>query len=86
MGEYYGLVEIDNKVVDEDILIWFVDTISDANIKQLKTTRADGVIYVNEVEDPRRFGVVVTKKACKQYRVVFDKRVLHGYCSVPYGY
>lgn len=40
-------------------LIVFVDTLADADIGELKDEQADGVIYVKEVEDPRRFGVVV---------------------------
>ena len=39
-------------------LIVFVDTIADADLSQLDNETADGVIYVKEVEDPRRFGVV----------------------------
>ena len=38
--------------------IVFVDTLADADLKVLEQTDADGVIYVKEVEDPRRFGVV----------------------------
>ncbi len=43
---------------DDDIVIWFVDTISDANLNYLKESKADGVLYVKEVEDPRRFGQI----------------------------
>ncbi|MFH1409191.1 MAG: sugar phosphate nucleotidyltransferase [Nanoarchaeota archaeon] len=45
--------------VKEDVLVWFVDTISDADISKLDTIIEDGVIFVKEVKDPRRFGVVV---------------------------
>ena len=41
---------------DDKVLIWFVDTISDADIKNLKNVKEDGAVYVKEVEDPRRFG------------------------------
>lgn len=40
-------------------LILFVDTIFDANLEVLNQTDADGVIYVSQVEDPSRFGVVL---------------------------
>jgi glucose-1-phosphate thymidylyltransferase len=43
------------------VLIIFVDTIFEADISALSTVRSDGIIYVKEVEDPRRFGVVVTE-------------------------
>lgn len=41
---------------DDEVLIWFVDTISDANIKSLPEIKEDGAIFVKKVEDPRRFG------------------------------
>jgi glucose-1-phosphate thymidylyltransferase len=40
------------------VLIIFVDTIFEADLLPLQTLTTDGVIYVREVEDPRRFGVV----------------------------
>jgi glucose-1-phosphate thymidylyltransferase len=39
-------------------LIVFVDTIIDADLSFLADEEADAVIWVKEVEDPRRFGVV----------------------------
>lgn len=39
-------------------LILFVDTIVDTDLSYLKEEKAGGVIWVKEVEDPRRFGVV----------------------------
>lgn len=39
-------------------LILFVDTIVDADFSFLKEEQAGSVIWVKEVEDPRRFGVV----------------------------
>ncbi|MFH1849765.1 MAG: sugar phosphate nucleotidyltransferase [archaeon] len=48
--------------VNQDVLIWFVDTISDADISKLSGIKNDGMIFVKEVEDPRRFGVVVADK------------------------
>lgn len=40
------------------VLIIFVDTIFEADLKPLAQLTSDGVIFVKEVEDPRRFGVV----------------------------
>jgi len=40
-------------------LVIFVDTIFEANLAMLETIDVDGVIYVQEVDDPRDFGVVV---------------------------
>ena len=47
--------------VDGDVLIIFNDTLFDADLTHLTTTAADGIIWVREVEDPRRFGLVVTQ-------------------------
>lgn len=46
--------------VHSDVLIIFVDTIFEADLARLTAAASDGVIYVKEVDDPRRFGVVVT--------------------------
>ena len=46
--------------VDQPVMIIFVDTIFDADFSVVKETDADGIIWVKEVEDYQRFGVVVT--------------------------
>jgi len=43
-------------------IILFVDTLFEANLKRLDKEPADGVIYVKEVEDPRRFGVTLVNE------------------------
>jgi glucose-1-phosphate thymidylyltransferase len=55
-----GAVALARDYVDEPVLIIFVDTIFDADLSITKTTEADGIIWVKEVEDYQRFGVVVT--------------------------
>jgi glucose-1-phosphate thymidylyltransferase len=45
--------------LDGPLLILFVDTIFEADLGGLEATGADGVIYVSEVDDPRRFGIVL---------------------------
>lgn len=42
-------------------IILFVDTIVEADLSQLEQTDVDGMIYVKEVEDPRRFGVALVE-------------------------
>jgi glucose-1-phosphate thymidylyltransferase len=42
---------------DEDVLIAFGDGIIEADYAKMPTADADGVFLVQEVEDPRRFGV-----------------------------
>ena len=55
-----GAVALARKHVDQPVFIIFVDTIFDADLSVVKTLDADGVIWVKEVEDYQRFGVVVT--------------------------
>lgn len=51
-------IRLAREFVDGPMLIIFVDTIFEANLKALDGVQDDGVIFVKEVEDPRRFGVV----------------------------
>ena len=44
--------------IDQDVLIIFNDTLFDADLSQIKSHQADGMIWVREVDDPRRFGLV----------------------------
>src|SRR5262249_34751765 len=45
--------------VDRPILIIFGDTIFEADLAALPSLDADGMLFVREVADPRRFGVAV---------------------------
>ena len=47
--------------IDDDVFIIFNDTLFDADLTHIEKTAADGIIWVKEVEDPRRFGLVVTE-------------------------
>lgn len=56
-----GAVRLAEKYIDEPVLIIFVDTIFDVDlsvINKLKKNEA-GIIWVKEVEDYKRFGVIV---------------------------
>lgn len=56
-----GAVKLAQKFVgNEPVLIIFVDTIFETDLSIIKSTDADGIIWVKEVEDYQRFGVVVT--------------------------
>ncbi|MFQ5459587.1 MAG: sugar nucleotidyltransferase [Anaerolineae bacterium] len=44
--------------IDGPLLILFVDTIFESDLSGLADVAADGVIFYQEVEDPRRFGVI----------------------------
>lgn len=66
-GEYVEQKELNGQApaillardrVSGPTFIVFVDTLADADLSTLADETCDGVIYVKEVEDPRRFGVV----------------------------
>jgi len=62
------------------VLIIFVDTIFDADLHKLDESGLDGVLYVKEVADPRRFGVAVLGPDGRATRLVekpdtFDNRL-----------
>src|SRR6266550_5575805 len=65
-----GAVALAREYVDEPVLIIFVDTIFDADLSITKTTDADGIIWVKEVEDYQRFGVVVTDEDGNMTKIV----------------
>jgi glucose-1-phosphate thymidylyltransferase len=56
--------------IDQPVMIIFVDTIFDADFSVVKRTDADGIIWVKEVEDYQRFGVVVTDKDGNMTKIV----------------
>ncbi|MFH1072444.1 MAG: sugar phosphate nucleotidyltransferase [Nanoarchaeota archaeon] len=59
-----GAVKLAEPYVDEPVLIIFVDTIFDADLGEIKKADKegiDGIIWVKEVEDYQRFGVVLHK-------------------------
>ena len=57
-GQAHALL-LAREYIDEPVLIVFVDTIFEADLTLLENLDGDGAIFVKEVEDPRRFGVVV---------------------------
>jgi glucose-1-phosphate thymidylyltransferase len=65
-----GAVKLAQPYVDQDVLIIFVDTIFETDLSVLKTTDADGIIWVKEVEDYQRFGVVVKDENDNMTRIV----------------
>lgn len=55
--------------IERDILIIFNDTLFDADLSHIEQIPADGIIWVREVDDPRRFGLAVTQ-GDRIYRLV----------------
>lgn len=52
-------IHLASDYIDQPVLIIFVDTIVKADLRRLLDVASDGVLFVKEVEDPRRFGVAV---------------------------
>ena len=65
-----GAVNLAMPHVDGPVLIIFVDTIFDTDLSIINTSTDDGVIWVKEVEDYQRFGVVVTDAAGHMTKIV----------------
>jgi len=60
LGDGYA-INLAKEYVKDDVLIIFVDTIFETDLSKIKKIKSDGVVWVKEVDDPRRFGVVVLK-------------------------
>ena len=65
-----GAVALARDYVDQPVLIIFVDTIFDADLSVVKDSRDDGIIWVKEVEDYQRFGVVVTNESGHMTKII----------------
>ncbi len=65
-----GAVGLAEPYVNGPVLIVFVDTLFKADLLLARATDADGIIWASEVEDYRRFGVVVTDQAGYMRRIV----------------
>ena len=65
-----GAIALAKAYVDQPVLIIFVDTIFDADLTRVKSVDADGIIWVKEVEDYQRFGVVVTDEDGNMTKIV----------------
>jgi glucose-1-phosphate thymidylyltransferase len=67
-----GALKLVEHLVDSDILIIYVDTLFDADLGIIRDEPEDvaGLIWVKEVEDYQRFGVVVTDRAGYMKQIV----------------
>ena len=65
-----GAVNLARPYVDGPVLIVFVDTLIEADLSLIRTSKADGVIWAKEVDDYRRFGVIVTDPQGYMTRIV----------------
>ena len=65
-----GAVKLAKPWVDGPVLIVFVDTLFEADLSIARRSEADGILWVKEVEDYQRFGVVVTDGKGNMTRIV----------------
>jgi glucose-1-phosphate thymidylyltransferase len=67
-----GAVRRAEPFVDDDVLILFVDTLFDADLRLVHAVpeTAGGVIWAKEVEDYQRYGVILTDKEDHMVRIV----------------
>lgn len=65
-----GAINLARPYVNGPVLIIFVDTLFEADLSLAKRTDADGIIWVKEVEDYQRFGVIVTDAQGYMTRIV----------------
>ncbi len=64
LGQAHAIWVARHHITDEDdVLIAFGDGIVDAHYNAIPDASVDGVLLVQEMEDPRTFGVVVTDEA-----------------------
>ncbi len=65
-----GAINLARPFVNGPVLIIFVDTLFDADLSIVRSAAADGIIWVKEVEDYQRFGVIVTDARGYMTRIV----------------
>ena len=65
-----GAVHLARPAIHGPVMIIFVDTIFDADLSNVRHTKADGIIWTKEVEDYQRFGVVVADDSGNMTRIV----------------
>ncbi|MCL4880186.1 MAG: nucleotidyltransferase [Anaerolineae bacterium] len=58
LGQSHAIALAKPYVGDESVFVIFVDTLFEADLSVIEKTDADALIFVHEVDDPRRFGVV----------------------------
>jgi len=65
-----GAVGLARSRVDQPVLIIFVDTIFDADLSMIKSSKDDGILWTKVVDDYQRFGVIVADDAGHMTKIV----------------
>ncbi len=58
LGQAHAL-HLSREYIDSPFLLIFVDTIFEADLARIDEVACDGLVFVKEVDDPRRFGIVL---------------------------
>jgi glucose-1-phosphate thymidylyltransferase len=58
LGQSHAIVQARGQIAGPTMIL-FPDMLFEADLQQLETLNADGAIFVKQVDDPRRFGIVV---------------------------
>jgi len=54
-------IHLAREYIDSPFLLIFVDTIFEADLTRIDEVASDGLVFVKEVDDPRRFGIALLK-------------------------
>ena len=65
-----GAVGLARSRVDQPVLIIFVDTIFDADLSMIKSSKDDGILWTKVVDDYQRFGVIVADESGHMTKIV----------------
>jgi len=65
-----GAINLARPFVSGPVLIVFVDTLFDADLSVIAQSSADGILWAKEVEDYRRFGVIMTDASGHMTRII----------------
>ena len=58
LGQAHAL-HLSREYIDSPFLLIFVDTIFEADLARIDEVACDGLVFVKEVDDPRRFGIAL---------------------------
>lgn len=58
LGQAHAL-HLSREYIDSPFLLIFVDTIFEADLARIDEVTSDGLVFVKEVDDPRRFGIAL---------------------------
>ncbi|MCD6590069.1 NTP transferase domain-containing protein, partial [Candidatus Woesearchaeota archaeon] len=69
-GNAHAVLGAARHIKNEPVLILFGDTLIDINLNKVKNKKIDMAVWVKEVEDPTKYGVVLTEKNSLPSRVL----------------